>query len=156
MDGETPYQSTPFRPEVFFLGRTEGWGLARGPTGRLLRRCRVATDGRMDDAYRAIHIDETFHWDDGEQDEWRWAMTRGLNGHYVAAEALAGAGIQGRHDGHDYVLSFRRALRPEGGLRPRYVTRFTLISPEVAFKSVSLFLWGLPVGRLTAFHKRTA
>lgn len=154
MDGEFTQRTGPFRPEAFFVGRTEGWGLARGPTGRLLRRCRVITDGHLDDAFRSIHFDETFHWEDGEEDSWRWAMTRGLDGRYVAAEARAGSGIQGRYDGADYLLSFRRPLRVDGGPRPRFITRFTQISPSVALKSVKLFIWGLPVGHLTAFHRR--
>lgn len=155
MDGEIPHGNEPFRPEVFFLGRTEGWGVARGPMGHSPRRCRVMTDGRLDEAYQAIHFEETFVWDDGEEDAWRWAMTRGLDGRYMAAEARAGAGIQSRYDGFDYLLSFRRPLRPDGGPRARYVTRFTQISPQVALKSVQLFVWGLPVGQLTAFHRRT-
>lgn len=154
MDGENFQQTRPFRPEVFFLGRTEGWGVARGPTGRILRRCRIVTDGRLDEAYQAIHFDEVFSWEDGESDEWRWAMTRGLNGAYVAAEALAGAGIQGRYDGGDYLLSFRRPLKPVGGPSARFTTRFTPISPDVALKSVRISLFGLPIASMTAFHKR--
>lgn len=155
MDSELTPGYGPFRPETFFAGRTEGWGLARGPTGRLLRRCHVTTDGRQDQAYRSIHFSETIRWDDGEQDVWRWAMTRGLDGRYMAAEARVGSGIEGRHDGEDYLLSFRRPLRVDGGPRPRYVTRLTQISPGVAVKSETIFLWGLPVGRLTAFYRRT-
>ena len=154
MDGDVSHQTGPFRPEVFFVGRTEGWGVARGPTGRAMRRCHIVTDGRLDDAFRAVHFNETYHWDDGGQDLWRWAMTRGLDGRYVAAEALAGPGIQGRYDGADYLLSFRRPIRPQGGPKPRFVTRFTQISSTVALKSVRLFLFGLPLGGLTAFHRR--
>lgn len=154
MDGEDFQQTRPFRPEVFFLGRTEGWGVARGPTGRILRRCRIVTDGRLDEAYQAIHFDEIFSWEDGQNDEWRWAMTRGLNGAYVAAEALAGAGIQGRYEGGDYLLSFLRPVKPEGGPKARFTTRFTPISPDVALKSVRISLFGLPVASMSAFHKR--
>lgn len=154
MDGGYTQQIGPFRPEEFFVGRTEGWGLSRGLTGRLMRRCHVVTDGRLDETYRAIHIDETFRWDDGEQDHWRWAMTRGLDGRYVAAESRVGAGILGRYEGGDYLLSFRRGLRPDGGPRPRFVTRFTQVSAGVAIKTVRVFLWGLPVSQMTAFHRR--
>lgn len=154
MDGEISQGPGPFRPEDFFVGRTEGWGLARGPTGRLVRRCRIVTDGRLEETYRAIHINETFHWDDGERDGWRWAMARGLDGRYVATEARAGAGIQGRHHGDDYVLSFRRPFRADGGPRIRFVSRITPISTNVAIKSVRISLWGLPLGQMTAFHRR--
>jgi len=144
----------PFRPEVFFIGRTEGWGVARGPGGQVQRRCQVTTDGRFDDAYRALHLDETYAWDDGESETWRWAMTRGLDGRYVAAEALAGPGIQGRHSrSGDYVLSFRRPARADGGPKLRFVTRFTVVSPEVVLKTARVSLFGLPVGSLTVFHR---
>ncbi|HRD45901.1 MAG TPA: DUF3833 family protein [Caulobacter sp.] len=156
MDGETFLHTRPFRPEVFFLGHTEGWGVARGVTGRVQRRCRIVTDGRLDEAYQAIHFDETVIWEGGETDEWRWAMTRGLNGAYVAAEAMAGAGIQGRYIGGDYLLSFHRPLRPDGGPRPRFQTRFTPISADVALKTVRISMFGLPVATMSAFHRRVA
>lgn len=151
--GETAPQV--FLPEVFFLGRTRGWGIVRQIDGRA-RRCTVDTVGHLEEAYDALHFDETFVFDDGETQEWRWAMTRGRDGRYVAAEALAGAGIVGRHQKGDYVLSFRRPLRPEGGFpTPRYLTRFTLITPTLALKTVKVSLLGLPVGVMTAFHERT-
>lgn len=154
LDGETFDHRQPFRPEVFFLGRTEGWGVALGPLGRIQKRCRIVTEGRLDEAYQAIHFDERFDWDTGESDDWRWAMRRGLDGRYIAAEALAGAGIEGRHDGCDYLLSFRRPLRPEGGPRPRFATRFSQIAPDVVLKSVRISMFGLPLASLSAFHRR--
>lgn len=153
VDGENFQQTRPFRPEVFFLGRTEGWGVTRGPTGRVQRRCRIITEGRLEEAYQAIHFEEVFTWHDGERDEWRWAMARGLNGDYVAAESQAGVGIQGRYDGEDYLLSFRRALKP-GGPRPRFTTRFTPISADVALKTVRITVLGLPLASMSAFHRR--
>lgn len=144
-----------FRPETFFLGRTEGWGVVRELGGRR-RRCTIVTNGHMDDTYGSLHFDEVYAFDDGETQDWRWAMTCGSDGRYVAAEALAGAGIAGRHDRKgDYVLAFRRPLRPEGGFpTPRYHARFTLVSPGLAMKTVKVSLFGLPVGLMTAFHQR--
>jgi len=146
--------SQAFLPERFFLGRTRGWGEVRALGGKVTR-LEVTTDGRLDGNYNALHFDETFVFDDGRVDEWRWAMTRQRDGRYVAAEAMAGAGIVGRHDGGDYVLSFRRPLRPEGGFpTPGYRTRFTLLSEGVALKRVRVSILGLPVATMTAFHKR--
>ena len=62
-------------------------------------------------------------------------------------------GIQGRYDGEDYLLSFRRALKP-GGPRPRFTTRFTPISAEVALKTVRITVLGLPLASMSAFHRR--
>lgn len=146
--------SQVFRPEHFFLGRTRGWGVVSPVVGRQMR-CEVTTDGRMDEVYNAVHFDETFVFDDGRVDEWRWAMTRGRDGRYVAAEQMAGAGIVGRHDGEDYVLAFRRPLRPEGGFpTPGYRTRFTMLGPRTALKRVRVSILGVPVASMTAFHER--
>ena len=153
MDGSSAIEQV-FRPEQFFLGRTRGWGLVRSLDGKQAR-CEVTTEGRLDDTYQSLHFDETFLFDDGRVDEWRWAMTRGRDGRYVAAEHLAGAGIVGRHEKGDYVLAFRRPLRPEGGFpTPGYRTSFTLLSPRVALKRVRVSLLGLPIAEMTAFHER--
>ena len=153
MDGSGAIEQV-FRPEQFFLGRTRGWGLVRSLDGKQAR-CEVTTEGRLDDTYQSLHFDETFVFDDGRVDEWRWAMTRGRDGRYVAAEHRAGAGIVGRHEKGDYVLAFKRPLKPEGGFpTPSYRTTFTLLSPQVALKRVRVSLLGLPMAEMTAFHER--
>lgn len=149
--GET---SQLFRPEKFFLGETRGWGVVRSIDGKQ-NRCEVTTSGRLEDAYEALHFDETFIFDDGRVDEWRWAMTRGRDGRYVAAEHMAGAGIVGRYENGDYVLNFRRPLRPEGGFpTPAFRTSFTLVHPRLALKRVKVRMLGLPIAEMTAFHER--
>ena len=152
-----PARDLAFRPEVFFLGRTEGSGVVRDPFGRVVRRCAVATEGAFSPAYGAIEFDETFAYDDGEVDVWRWAMTAGNDGRYVAAEALAGSGIVGERQGGDYLLSFRRPVgRAKGWLSPRFSTRFTLLTPDLALKHSSVSIAAIPVGVLTAVHRRVA
>ena len=146
--------SQVFRPEVFFIGQTRGWGVVRSIDGKQ-NRLEVTTDGRLEDAYQSLHFDETFVFDDGRVDEWRWAMTRGSDGRYVAAEHLAGAGIVGRYEKGDYVLNFRRPIKPEGGFpTPRFRTSFTLVKPTLALKRVKVSILGLPVAEMTAFHER--
>lgn len=153
MDGSVALEQV-FRPELFFLGRTRGWGLVRSIDGKQ-SRFEVTTEGRREDSYEALHFDETFVFDDGRVDEWRWAMTRGSDGRYVAAEQMAGAGIVGRHERGDYVLNFRRPLRPEGGFpTPSYRTAFTLLRPTLALKRVKVRILGLLVAEMTAFHER--
>src|SRR5580704_16700340 len=108
-----------FAPETFFLGRTEGAGVQRDPFGRIVRRCRIVTSGAFSPAQQALRFDETFAYDDGEIDTWRWVMQAGRDGRYVAAEAKAGGGLVGERQGDDYVISFRRpAGRAKGPLSP--------------------------------------
>jgi hypothetical protein len=144
-----------FQPEAFFLGRTEGGGVVRDPFGRIVRRCQITTTGSLDPGLGAIQLDEVFAYDDGEVDTWRWAMSASRDGRYVAAELKAGVGITGERHGADYRLSFRRPHGPARGFfAPRYQTRFTLLTPEIALKRARVDLFGVPLGELTAVHRR--
>ena len=129
----------------------------RDPLGRVSRRCRVETVGDYAPTRSAIEFEEVFTYNDGEVDVWRWAMTQGSNGLYVAAEAVAGVGITGYRDDEDYVLSFRRAVGPANGLlAPSFKTRFTMVAPGVALKVAQVSLFGVPLGVMTATHHRMA
>ena len=146
-----------FAPESFFLGRTEGAGVVRDPFGRVLRRCHIATEGAYGAVHGALRFDETFTYDDGEVDVWRWVMQAGRDGRYVAAEAKAGAGIAGELDGGDYVLAFRRPVgRATGALSPHFRSRFTLLAPDLALKRADISLFGVPLACLAAVHRRIA
>ena len=146
---------TVFRPEDFFDGRTEGAAVVRDLFGRIVRRCEMVTVGQRRSAYGALEFDETFTYDDGEVDRWRWVMTRGRDGGYVASESLAGAGIAGSHVGDDYVLAFRRPTRAgRRQVRARFVTRFTLLAPGMALKTVRVSLFGLPAAELVGVHRK--
>ena len=73
-------------------------------------------------------------------------MQAGREGRYVAAEAKAGTGITGDMRGGDYVLGVPPA--------PHFLTRFTLLSPDLALKRADVSLFGVPLGRLSAVHRR--
>jgi hypothetical protein len=152
-----PVGSLAFAPEAFFIGRTEGSGVVRDPFGRIVRRCRIVTTGEFSAAQQALRFDETFAYDDGEIDTWRWVMQPGRDGRYIAAEAKAGSGLVGERQGDDYVISFRRpAGRAQGALSPHFRSRFTLLSPDTALKRADLSLLGVPMGSLSAIHRRVA
>lgn len=150
-----PPAGLAFEPEVFFLGRTEGAGVVRDPIGRIVRRCSVTTDGGFNTAQGLLRFDEVFSYDDGEVDVWRWVMQPGRDGRYLAAEVKAGAGITGERQGDDYVLAFRRPVgRAAGVFAPRFRSRFTLLNPDLALKRANVSLFGLPLGVMTAVHRR--
>ena len=155
--GALPLGPLVFAPETFFIGRTEGAGVVRDPFGRIVRRCRVVTVGAFNPAQQALRFDETFAYDDGEIDTWRWVMQPGRDGRYVAAEAKAGSGLVGERQGDEYVISFRRPSgRAKGALAPHFRSRFTLLSPDTALKRADISLLGVPMGSLSAIHRRVA
>jgi hypothetical protein len=153
--GARPLGQLAFTPEAFFTGRTEGAGVVRDPFGRIVRRCRIVTNGAFSPTQQALRFDETFAYDDGEIDTWRWVMQAGRDGRYVAAESKAGSGLVGERQGDDYVISFRRPVgRAKGPLSPHYRSRFTLLSPDTALKRADVTLLGVPMGSLSAIHRR--
>jgi hypothetical protein len=156
LDARTLYAGdTAFRPEVFFVGRTEGSGVVRDAFGRVMRRCEIVTVGTRVPGYSTIKFDETYAYDDGETDVWRWVMTHGRGDRYVAAEALAGPGITGHRVGDEFIVSFRRPVGPAKGVAaPSFRSRFTLLTPDIALKSVRVSVFGVPMGAMTAVHRR--
>ncbi len=158
MDAKTPLASDAgFRPETFFVGRTEGAGVVRDVAGRVARRCTILTLGTRREADGALRFDETFTYDDGEVDIWRWTMTPGCEGRYMVAESSAGSGIVGHRVGEDYVVSFHRAVGRDPALRSlKFTTRFTLVAPDLALKAVKITKFGAPMAAMAAFHRRVA
>jgi hypothetical protein len=150
-----PIAPLDFRPEEFFAGRTIGGGAVRDPFGRIVRRCVVTTAAAAGAQPGSIQFQETFAYDDGEVDIWRWAITAGRDGRYVAAEESAGAGISGERRDGDYLVAFRRPVgKAQGVFAPHFASRFTLLAPDLALKYVRISLLGLPIGSLTAVHRR--
>ncbi len=146
---------TIFRPEIFFVGRTEGSGIVRDAFGRAVRRCVIVTVGSRQASYGALKMEETFTYDDGEVDVWRWVVTAGGDGRYMASEQNAGSGIVAHREGDDYVLNFNRpAAKGPRWLAPHYATRFSLLSPDIALKAVKVSLLGAPLGVMTGIHRR--
>ena len=146
---------TIFRPELFFVGRTEGSGILRDPFGRMLRRCEIITVGSRQASYGALQMEETFTYADGEVDVWRWVVTAGGDGRYMASEQVAGSGLVPHRVGDDYVLHFHRSTN--GGPKwfaPHYATRFSLLSPDIALKTAKVSLLGAPLAVLTAIHRK--
>ncbi len=141
-----------FRPEVFFLGRTGGEGLDRDVFGRTLRRCTINALGEPHPAIAAIRVNETLTYDDGEVQNWRWVLSRAGGRRYVVAEAQAGSGhlAETRPDG-DFLISFRRT---RGWLSERHVTRYAVLTDELALETTRVSFLGAPRLMFTAIRRR--
>lgn len=129
----------------------------RDPFGHVVKRCEIVTTGSRQAAYGALQMEETFTFDDGEVDVWRWVVTTGGDGRYMASEQVAGSGLVAHRVGDDYVLNFHRPLgKGPRWLAPRYATRFSLLSQDIALKTARITLFGAPVASLTGIHRRVA
>ncbi len=141
-----------FRPEVFFLGRTDGAGIDRDIFGRTVRRCTIVADGAPHPTISAICIKEIITYDDGEVQDWRWVLGGSSDGRYVVAEAQAGSGhFAERHRDGDLVVSFRRTRR---WFTQRHVTRYSQLTPDIALESTTVSVLGAPQLFFTAVRRR--
>lgn len=145
-----------FQPDHFFLARTEGRGIVRDLTGRLIDRCAIATVGRWDHDYGALRFDETYVYDtDGATDVLKWTFGPDAQGRMSASEAGIKERVRGWADGPDYRLRFKRRGGPRGEkLNLTYNVRFSLMAPDLALKVARIGLLGLTVATMTAFHRR--
>jgi hypothetical protein len=143
-----------FRPEVFFLGRTDGEGIDRNIFGRTIRRCTIHALGKPHPAIQAICVNEVLTYDDGEVQDWRWMLSYASGGRYVVAEVQAGSGHVAEHrvDG-DFQVSFRRT---RGWMAQRHVTRYALLTDTVALEHTRVSLLGAPLLLFTAVRRRVA
>lgn len=143
-----------FRPESFFLGRTEGAGVDRDLFGRTVRQCVIHTHGVLRGPMSAICVDETIAYDDGEVQEWRWVLGDAGDGRYLVAEAQAGSGhvVEPRADG-DFVVSFRRTRR---WVTQRHLTRYTMLGEDVSMEKTTVSFLGVPRLLFTAVRRRIA
>jgi hypothetical protein len=146
---------TAFQPDHFFLSRTQGRGVVRSPTGRVLDRCAITTHGAWDHDYGALHFDETFAFDSGDVDVLHWTFAPDSRGRMSASEASVVAPVVGWTDGLDYRLRFkRRGATRVNRLQLVYDVRFTLMADDLALKVARLKLFGFTVAEMTAFHRR--
>jgi hypothetical protein len=103
-------------------------------------------------AISAICVDEVLSYDDGEVQDWRWVLSEAGGGRYLVAEAQAGSGhvAEQRPDG-DFLISFRRT---RGWLSQRHVTRYALLSKDIAVENTQVTFLGARQLSFVAFRRR--
>lgn len=150
-----PATEIGFRPETFFLGRTEGTGIIRNVLGAIIWRVAVRTEGTPHPTYPAIDMKQVFTFDDGDVQIWRWTIQPTADSRYLIAESQAGPGIVGRRAGSDFLLEFNRPTAWAPPItRPHFSARFTALAEDVALETVRIGLLGAPLARLTTIHRK--
>jgi hypothetical protein len=144
-------------PETFFQGRLCGWGVARDPFGRVLRRFRLDMTGAWSEEHRALHLDETYSYIGGESYQRRWAIHSDEEGHILGHDALEIGRLRGRQTGADFQIVFDRPKQP-GSRRsePVHHVRFLEVTPDQALMVGKVRRWGVVIATTTAALMREA
>ena len=143
------------RPERFFAGRLQGWGLETGPLGGIGRRIEVRAEGRFDAATQTLHLEETYRFDDGHSDRLSWRIRRTEAG-YEALEARAVEPGEGRAAGAAFRLTYRRDVPQADGssIVLGFDDWFIQIDPETVMVRATISKLALPIGSMTVLYRR--
>ena len=79
--------TTPaFLPEVFFVGRLEGWAVFESLVGGLQKRATITAVGMWEEDTDTVLLTETYRFDDGHSDTLHWTIRKLSEGHYTGHE----------------------------------------------------------------------
>ncbi|MDA0704015.1 MAG: DUF3833 domain-containing protein [Proteobacteria bacterium] len=146
--------TTPeFKPERYFAGRTEAWGMFQDRFGTVRRTFHVTIDGQWDD--ELLTLDERFVYDDGTLDRRIWRI-RKLDDHSYEGEA---DDVVGKATGRAYgrALGWEYDLRMSiGGSEwtMRFEDLMVLQDGDVLINVAEVSKFGLNVGRVTLFFRK--
>jgi hypothetical protein len=136
------------KPEIYFAGRTEAWGMVQDRFGRIRRSFDVVMEGEWDGG--VLTLEEHFTYDDGARETRTWRVAKLGEGDY-----------EGRADdvvGTAKGQAFGRALNWHYDLRlpiagREWIVRFDdlmLLQDENRLLNVAeMSKFGLTIGRLT-------
>lgn len=102
-----------FRPEEFFDGRLEGWGVLEKPTGGVQKRFTVAAEGRS--FAGGVRYAETWTFDDGHVDTLNWEIRAQGGGRYTGVEDRSEGQAEGERAGCAFHWKYSRDTpQPDG------------------------------------------
>jgi hypothetical protein len=141
-------------PETFFQGRLAGWGVARDLFGRILRRFTIEMVGEWSEEHRALHLDETYAYIDGETHQRRWAIHTDDQGYILGHDALEVARMRGRQIGVDFEIVFDRPRQPGRFNSVTQIVRFVEVTPDQSLMLGRVLRFGLTVATIDVGLKR--
>ena len=102
-----------FRPEDYFDGRLEGWGVLERPTGGIQKRFTVAAEGRS--FAGGVDYTETWTFDDGHVDTLHWRIRAEGDGRYSGVEDRSEGEAEGEQAGCAFHWEYTRDTpQPDG------------------------------------------
>ena len=155
LQAATPFITT-FDPVGFFAGKTLGHGVVLGPTGRVLKRVVIETEGEEASEPGVLNFDERYVFDDGTpEDLMHWAVRRPSPDVFDVSEVSVLGPLRSTLRGSEWKVVFTRQPAPPSKTPSmRYEAIFNQVSDDVVTKRVKVKLFGLPVGVLWGYHRK--
>ena len=145
-----------FRPEEFFDGRLEGWGVLEKPTGGVQKRFTVAAEGRS--FAEAVRYSETWTFDDGHVDTLNWEIRKAGDGRYSGVEDRSEGEAQGEQAGCAFHWTYSRDTpQPDGkSMKLNFDDWFFRIDEDAVVAKGTAGRLGLPFATAHVTYRKLA
>ena len=155
LQAASPFVTT-FDPIAFFASKTVGQGVVLGPTGRVMKRVIIETEGEEASEFGVLNFDERYLFDDGTpEDLMHWAIRRPSPEVFDVSEVSVVGPMRSVLKGTQWWVAFARQPPPPSKTPAmRYEATFNQVSEDVVTKRVKVKLLGLTVGVLWGHHRR--
>lgn len=140
---------------AFLEGQTRAWGVFEDRFGRVKRRFTVDIDGRWVEG--ELKVVEDFLYDDGEQEQRVWWISRGAEGRFTARSDDCIGVAEGRSSGDTSSMGYRYRLRMKSrSLDVAFHDTFYRMDATHVFNRAVVSKWGIELGVATIFFGKVA
>ena len=145
-----------FRPEEYFLGRTEGWGVMQDRFGILRRQFRIEANGEWNATDQALSLREIYRFNDGQVDQLEWTLRPVGSDRYTATEPRVEGVAEGVRAGNAFRWTYvRRVPQPDGGEQAlTFEDWFWLQDADVLIARASVRRFGIELATLSVFYRK--
>lgn len=106
-----------FKPEIYFNGRLEGWGVLESALGGLQKRYAISAEGRWNAGEGVLDFTETWTFDDGHVDTLVWKIRPLGEGRYAGQEPTLDGEAEGDQAGFAFHWRYTRETPQPGDKR---------------------------------------
>lgn len=137
----------------FLCGKTRAWGIVEDRFGRIQRKFSLEMHGHWQGD--VFHLDESFRFDDGEEDSRTWLVTPGKNGRFTATCGDCVGHAEGQASGDTISMSYRFRIMVGGrAFVVGFDDRIFRMDENLAINRATMRKWGIKVGELSAVFMR--
>ena len=138
---------------AFLEGETRADGVFEDRSGRPKRRFTVDTKGRVDGS--RLILDESFHFDDGEEMQRTWTLERGENGTFSGTCADAPVPARGTL-GHERATMLSTLLLTVGTrkIAMNFDDVFYPVDSATVLNRSTIRKWGIAIGQVLMIFRK--
>jgi hypothetical protein len=145
-----------FRPETYFPGRSEGWGVMQDRFGNLLRQFRIEAYGEWNADDQVLSLHETYTFTDGQVDRLEWQMRPVGGDRYEGTEPRLEGVAEGVRAGNTFHWRYvRRVPQQDGRERTLFFDDwFWLQDDRVLIVRASVRRFRIELATLSVFYRK--